>query len=227
MFTRDKFKLTDEGAWRECCIDNCYRIGKLGSDPVLDVGAHIGCFSLAAICHGATNVHAYEADPRNYHKLMENMLPFHDKVHVHNQAVWRSDVECDSVTLHGFDDTDPNANTGGGTVVTGGDGTTRVPTTKLDVILERLIWVQLLKLDCEGSEYPILYGANQLSKVEKIVAEVHGQFQFSPEAQVQNRDYTVPKLAEYLLSKAGGDFREIQFVPHKTYDFLTILWALR
>lgn len=227
MFLRPQYPV-DAGAWRECITDNCYRLPNTWEwqDPILDIGAHIGCFALAALARGATNVHCFEADHRNYIKLAVNMEPFSDRVHCHNMAVWRSDVDVETLPMAIFDGADPNANTGGGSVVSG-VGDTKVAAIKLDTIIEQLQRVQFLKIDCEGSEFPILYSSKRLSQVERIAAEVHTHHAFSQGSMVPWKENTVPKLAEYLLSKEGGNFREVQYAPHKTHTFLTVLWALR
>jgi hypothetical protein len=48
-----------------------------------------------------------------------------------------------------------------------------VPAISLDQILRQFARVKLLKLDCEGSEFPILFTSRELHRVEEIVGEVH------------------------------------------------------
>jgi hypothetical protein len=43
----------------------------------------------------------------------------------------------------------------------------------LDEILAKFERIKLLKLDCEGSEFPILLTSRLLGKVEKIIGEYH------------------------------------------------------
>jgi hypothetical protein len=45
----------------------------------------------------------------------------------------------------------------------------------LDAILERFSRVKLLKIDCEGSEFPILLTSRRLDHVERVVGEIHEQ----------------------------------------------------
>ena len=49
----------------------------------------------------------------------------------------------------------------------------RSPVIALDESLSQFERVQLLKLDCEGSEYPILLTSSQLHCVQRIVGEYH------------------------------------------------------
>jgi hypothetical protein len=50
-----------------------------------------------------------------------------------------------------------------------------VTCTTLDIILDEVGYCDLLKLDCEGSEYEILHGCSPetLSRVKRIVGEYH------------------------------------------------------
>jgi len=152
-------------------------------DVVIDVGAHIGAFSFACYRMGSRNVHAFEADPGNFERLKENVsgLP---GISPHYAAVFRSDLRSGGDLLHSGP---VFANTGAGTVVFGqnlfehlGYGElkperiyARTPTIALDDILRQFDSVRLLKLDCEGSEYPILLTSRELHRVERIVGEFH------------------------------------------------------
>ena len=106
-------------------------------------------------------------------------------MHLYHRAVFRSDAPAVDDLLHSGP---AFSNTGGGNVIFGGqlfDSDTqeswisaeadqsRVPAVPLDEVLGRFERVKLLKLDCEGSEYPILLTSTQLPKVERIVGEYH------------------------------------------------------
>ena len=151
-------------------------------DVVIDVGANIGAFSL--LCHilGSRAIFSFEPGERNFQLLKDNVgsLP---GVHVFPAAVWRSD-----------DDGQPNLtlseapiNSGGHSVMAAGRilGFTEqeiknpsrpgypVASLPLDAILERFNRIKLLKLDCEGSEFPILLTSQKLDRVSRIVGEIH------------------------------------------------------
>jgi FkbM family methyltransferase len=192
-------------------------------DVVVDVGAHIGTFSY--LCHvlGSRAVHAFEPWPGNFERLRRNLesLP---GVHLSPRAVWRSDVRDGPggrragrarLTLSGPD----GENTGACSALTGGGplpffrpgtvevsllGTHRAEGVPLDAVLERLERVRLLKLDCEGSEFPILLTSTQLHRVERVVAEVHevAEEQMAllvPASRVSGyRAYRVGDLVAYL-----------------------------
>jgi FkbM family methyltransferase len=145
-------------------------------DVVIDIGAHIGSFSYAALMRGAGKVYCYEAHPNNHAIATRNLAKFADKTVCRNMAVWRSDQPGQTlfndhlIGLH-------QPNTGGISVLWNNEGVP-VRTTSLDEVLQEASdhlqkTVRLLKLDCEGSEYPILYTATNLQVVEEICGEYH------------------------------------------------------
>jgi FkbM family methyltransferase len=163
-----------------------YQIEDLRFDPrdiVVDIGAHIGVFSYLCYIQGSRALYCYEPGKRNFH-LLERNLGFLPGVHLFSAAVWRSDTEGSPDLILSVDpdleNTGMNSVLASGHVVefwnqhllpsSGGD---RVASVPLDAILERFDRVTLLKLDCEGSEFPILLTSRQLHKVERIIGEVH------------------------------------------------------
>ena len=145
---------------------------------VVDVGAHIGSFSILAATNGARRVLAYEAGADNYGLLVQNCAAL-PAVECHHAAVWRSDT--DERVLDWRMAANPE-NTGGGTVIEcdsiageparAGPGFP-VATVALDDVIERAGGVDLLKIDAEGSEYPILFTSARLDRVGAIVGEYH------------------------------------------------------
>jgi FkbM family methyltransferase len=152
-------------------------------DVVIDIGGHIGAFTFACHWLGSRNIHAFEADPGNFSLFQENLADL-PGVHARCCAVFRSDLQARGEMVHSGP---VFSNTGGGTVVFGGrffeylgypglepkHEQIRTPVIALDDILESFDRVALLKLDCEGSEYPILLTSKFLNKVDRIVGEYH------------------------------------------------------
>src|SRR5687768_16400036 len=62
-------------------------------DVILDIGAHIGSFSLACLRRGQVRVAAYEAVWENYSLAQAHLVQFADRVSLTHAAVWRSDTE--------------------------------------------------------------------------------------------------------------------------------------
>jgi FkbM family methyltransferase len=163
-----------------------YRIADQRFEPgdvIVDVGANIGAFSY--LCHtlGSRAIFGYEPSARNF-RLLEQNLGSRPGVHLFHAAVWRSD--CD-YPVQLFLSEGPNS--GSDSVLAAGHwvyfecqrlgeavaGPRPTESISLDAILERFSRVKLLKLDCEGSEFPILLTSRCLDRVDRIVAEVHEQ----------------------------------------------------
>ncbi len=143
-------------------------------DIIIDVGAHIGSFSYAAALRRPRKVYAYEAHPVNHAIACKNLAHFGELVSCRNLAVWRSDQPGE--TLYN-EDISTYEGTGGVSVLWNDEGLP-VPSVSLDEVLFEASngfkrRIRLLKLDCEGSEYPILFTSNHLDIVDEICGEYH------------------------------------------------------
>ncbi len=154
---------------------NEYRVADdLRGALVLDIGVHIGAFSYLALSRGAAELHGFEADRDNFEQARANLAPFGDRVHLHNTAVWRSDVAVSSLPF--WKSTDA-ANAGGGTLIWDVDGPA-VDAVAFDDVVDAATRggarrVDLLKIDCEGAEFPILLTSKRLDRIVRIVGEYH------------------------------------------------------
>lgn len=119
---------------------------------VVDIGAHVGCFTLLAVDHGC-RVRAVEADPLLVKQLAENVEGLPVEI-IRGIAGDGGMVAVRSAGL-------------GVQTFTGGDE----PSLTLAEIL-RDDPVDVLKVDCEGCEYPLLIGAD-LTQVAYLAVEVH------------------------------------------------------
>lgn len=152
---------------------NEYRLpDRIASDAVIiDIGAHIGGVSYACLKRGATHIYAYEASEEN-HKIAAMNLEDGIKKHyvtLYNLAVWRSDCRIDEVP---FTKTSDPTNTGGDSMVW--DTHDRfVKVIPLDAIIDAIGRITLLKMDCEGAEYPILLTSQRFSLIDYICGEYH------------------------------------------------------
>lgn len=149
-------------------MGNEYRIpDSLANQTVLDIGAHVGVFSKLCLDRGAKLVVSVEPCKQNYNRLVNNMRSFGERSVVFNRACWRSDVEDTTLLV-----STKTGNSGGFSVVATTDGED-VSTIKLDVLIEAFGPIDLLKIDCESSEWPILLTSKHLNRVARIVGEWH------------------------------------------------------
>ena len=205
----------DKTIFKECFIDNEYGIVNLEhSDVVLDIGGHIGSFARLCWNKGSRNIHGFEADVTNFAYYQSNAK---EGVTITNKAVWRSDD--DTSTLK-FDTNIVDGNTGMGVI--SDKGTVEVEAIKLDDILSQHENVRILKIDVEGSEYPILYTSKQLSKVDVIVGEFHemnnaletiDEYTFNRDGLakfLEDNNFEVIKMQESSWSAMCGSFKAIK-----------------
>jgi FkbM family methyltransferase len=154
-------------------------------DVVVDVGAHIGAFAYAVVQRDCEHVYSIEPDPANCALAAEHLRPYVDNgfVQLRQQAVWRSDPNDDELRFDGyhpfpqsFKGMEGVINTGDGSVVWG-EGEP-VAKAAFDDVVDRVTnrgerRVRLLKLDCEGAEWPILLTTRRLHLIDEIVGEFH------------------------------------------------------
>jgi FkbM family methyltransferase len=154
-------------------------------DIVIDVGAHIGSFAYAVLQRGSEHVYSFEPDGVNCAFAAKHLKPYIDKgfVRLMQRAVWRSDPNDDDLRFDGYHPFPQSfkgmhgvINTGDGSVVWGeGEPVAKVA---LDDVVDVATSggehrVRLLKLDCEGAEWPILLTSQRLHLVDEIVGEFH------------------------------------------------------
>ncbi len=141
-------------------------------DVGIDIGAHIGSFSTACVERHIGKILAFEVHPENF-KLLVNNTKSYSNVLAYNIAVWKNNTDRVSVPT-GF----PGQNTGGLPVREETHGMYTAPTITLDKIIENYDKIRIIKLDCEGSEFPILANFNGFEKVDEFVGEyhLHGQW---------------------------------------------------
>lgn len=184
-------------------------------DVVIDVGAHIGCFAHAAASRGCRNVYCIEPDRVNVEIATENVKPFIEKgcVRLVRGAAWRSDPNDDELRFHGyhpfpksFAGMEGVVNTGNGSVIWG-EGKP-VPKFAFDEIVDLATnggekRIRLLKLDCEGAEWPILLTSQWLHLIDEICGEFHeigGQFlEIGEQRPASKPIFRDERLAEFTI----------------------------
>lgn len=138
----------------------------------IDVGAHLGSFSLYAVASGAATVYAYEPDPILFKTLVENVQAnrLASQIFPFQAAVVGS--EAASVTFY------PDGNASGyvSPVPHNRRGILVKALTLTEIVLgNQLERVDFLKLDCEGSEYDIIFStAPEIwNRIERVRVEYH------------------------------------------------------
>lgn len=153
--------------FKEIFMSDFYRIRQLADslpkNPVIvDIGGNAGYFNMMLFSQIASaKVVAYEPIPENYKLFLENVArnpTMADKVKVFNMAVTGTPIEEISI----YKET-ANENSVTASIFTDfanqNKNVIHVKATTLEQIMKanKIDSIDLLKLDCEGSEYPIIY----------------------------------------------------------------------
>jgi alpha-1,3-rhamnosyl/mannosyltransferase len=173
---------------REVIERDVYGLTRMREIPVrtiLDIGAHVGTFSLLAkTIWPNARVIAIEPNPRSCALLRLNLARYPDV------TIWEAAIRHDGATLL----TDSEGATGGGFVAQDGEVDRRllpngrdrvwrcrplgrVATLTLDEVLRDVERIDLAKFDCEGSEHDIFARATDgaLAKLRRVVGEFHDE----------------------------------------------------
>lgn len=174
------------------------------SPKVLDIGANVGYFSLCATLKlKKPDIYAYEPIKGNYHLLQQNAnrAPY-DRLRLNNMAV--SNMLGDITLRFSEDDITTSAS-----LLSNATGTHEevVKCTTLEDIMRdnKLVWIDLLKMDCEGAEYNILYNTTpqQFAKINCIALETHAG---SGDKENHHALETFLKGAGYQTKTSNGNF---------------------
>ncbi len=216
----------DEFIFHEIFIQDVYRLPNSFTDHdiILDIGAHIGLFTLAVLQRGAKCVYAVEPDSANY-KIAENHLKNYIKqgqVFLSRQAVWRSDTNEELLYCCEYPVFGTSINTGAVNVIWQKHGQA-VPVLPFDTLVSQATEngkrrIRLLKLDCEGSEWPILFTSNSLHLVDEIKGEFH---EVGGEYDSLSLPFTIGDMEHYTVHDL------ISFLEKKGFRVTYQRWQIR
>ena len=159
----------DEFVIKEVMINNSYeKYFKLKNGCWLDIGAHIGTFSVKMAMFGS-KVIAYEPEPENYKLLCANVENNELNVYTNNEAVvGNGDTERNFYV-------NKKKNTGANTLYgkrVAGREIIKVKCENINNILKNNV-IDGMKIDCEGGEFEILSAIKDFFSIKQIVLEYH------------------------------------------------------
>lgn len=192
----------------ETWAENAYRAEPedVAGGLVVDVGAHVGAFTLWAVAAGAALVHAYEPNPENRAQLLANLAAnaylTDPAVLVHDEAVTdRTGRSYISAAELGYE--------GDATLSADSTGTEVATLSLHDAILRAIATsdhteVAWLKIDAEWSEYKMAETIGSVLRlVRRASVEFHGPWMHDPDErdldplQVARFGQLVAVFAEY------------------------------
>ena len=171
--------------FKEIFVTDFYTIDELvkplpANPVIIDIGANAGYFNIILFAKiKEATVYAYEPIPSNYELFKKNIAlnpSLQNKIHLFNKAVtgmpqqyvelFMEEVSDNSVIASVYADFD-----------TQNQHTLKVSAISLQEIINgnQLQRIDLVKVDCEGSEYPIIYQSpNEVwQKIQMLTIEVH------------------------------------------------------
>jgi FkbM family methyltransferase len=169
---------------------------------LVDVGANIGVFSLYAASRKAGRVYAYEPNTQTYACLMRNITDNHLEQTIHPYQFAVSSSAGDTVKF-------PVQPSVYNAIITGDTAAEfeRVMTTSLPAILDEhhLDRVDLLKLDCEGAEYDIVFDApdEMWARIDRIRLEYHNGRVDELRSHLEARGYRLASFRKDLESSGN------------------------
>ena len=150
-----------------------YPLWDFRGKTVVDIGAHLGGFSVRAARRGAKAVWSFEANPANVEVLRRNCAKY-PSVRVEDACAVVGASAPRTATLRQRQDSDLRCRMGVIDSPQFGEAVVEIPTVTLDAIIEMAgAPIDILKIDCEGAEYDILMTSKRLQHVRVIVGEWH------------------------------------------------------
>ncbi len=206
--------LRNEGDWaiaNELFLDHQYRFCdddlRRTANPIIDIGGHLGFFALyAALLNPVVPIYSFEPHEGNFALLKENLKQNRVKNVVAKNLAVASTVGQTTLQLS---QEDLNHSTTRAIEPTG--ATQKVQTTTLERILEknRIETCGLLKIDCEGAEFEILYNTPKsiFDRIPHIFLEYHdwvgGQSSDALRQFLKNQGYHVEKYPNHKMRELG------------------------
>jgi FkbM family methyltransferase len=202
---------------KETWLDRFYERYGAAVQPgwtVVDIGGGLGDFTLFAAQEPTSKVYAFEPTPDSFRLLQENVaMSGRRNVQAEPVAIWSTSGQIAIDTSPGeavqFISREAGSQPAAGQV--------RVESITLAEAFERfeIERVDLLKMDCEGAEYTILFSSPPeiLQKVQRIVMEYH-----------DNAGPRTHKDLERFLHEQGYQVRSF---PNAVHSYLGYLYAER
>lgn len=183
-------KKIDRGPMFDIILNHEYdRYPVSAKDVVVDIGAHVGTYTVLAGKRGAS-VLAIEPDPESFRLLRINML-------LNNVAGIAENIALLDKTGHAMLKSS-NEQSSANSLILKEDGLSyndiKVPTDTLENVMKRngIGHVDILKMDCEGAEYSILDSVSDktAASIDRMIIEYH----------YIDAERNGPKLAERIKS---------------------------
>lgn len=195
----------------ELFLDHQYRFCdetiKKAKCSIIDVGGHLGFFSLmATTLNPNVPIYIFEPHSGNYELLKANL-----KTNRIKNVISKQLAVSDTISQVELQVSKEDLNHSLEKAIEPTGETQRVQTITLERIFQknRIEKCDLLKLDCEGSEFKIIYGAPKglFQKIDNIFLEYHdwidGENSNKLKSSLENLGYKVKKFPNSKMKELG------------------------
>ena len=171
--------------FKEIFVTDFYTIDELvallpANPLIIDIGANVGYFNIILFSKiKEATIYAYEPIPSNYELFKKNILLNHsleNNIHLFNKAVTGTPQEYVELFMEASSDNSVIASVYAD-FDTQNKHSLKVPAISLFQIINenKLGYIDLIKIDCEGSEYPIIYETpvDIWTSIRMMTIEVH------------------------------------------------------
>jgi len=214
VFVRSERSAQDIDVYNEVICGDCYKLSLIKSvytpKIIVDVGAHIGTFSLLAkSIWPQSTIYAVEPEPDNVELLRANLSGYTDAIVVDGAIAYQPDIVLVVAQKA----------TGGNHIASANTHVDSVSYKKLAKLItvyrlsELTPRVDCLKMDCEGGEYGIFEFENPvlLQAVKMSFGEYHGSLaRFKPAIEKampqMQMFYTGPGNTQPTIESRIGNF---------------------
>lgn len=208
----------DKMIWDSVFTNNEYKIPvRIDGHYILECGGHIGSFASLCKSRGAAECWSLEPNQENFKLMCHNVAstPGYMIYQPILGAAWRSDKKGDRLSYSITDD----KNTGAGIVGPKDPFRGEVTVLAFDDLIKLVSncgrrRVNLVKLDCEGAEWPILFTSKMLVFVDNIVGEYHASA-VDRYHKIEGLPYTLDNL-RLILENNGF---EVEIEPPLLKDY--------
>ena len=170
---KESMKAQDIEVYNEIFVSKSYDVleEEARDNVVFDFGANRGMFAVHMLDIGAKEVLAVEANPQNYKEMVDNVKDF-------------PEIKSVLSALHETDGLVVRISNKGTASTTSLDGEYETPTVTLTTLTSQYPNQKdmVLKLDCEGAEYDVLFSTEKdvFRRFKYVSCEVHTEFNLNP-----------------------------------------------
>ena len=203
---------------------NEYRLpSDMQGQVVIDIGAHIGAFTYTVLERGPRGVTSIEPDPENAEIAFSNLNQFNNVLFL-KAACW-GNFSPGQLYLSDYPMIGVTINTGGARLTE--IGNRPVLLVSFDWIVDLACFsfntdlIDLCKMDCEGSEWPILFTSKKIKQVKRFCGEFHEDRKLGHPINGKDR-FNIEDMEKFFV----GQGYEFSFERHgNAGEGLGLFWA--